>query len=111
MAIAVNYSQVFGGTVAKATLLNAAAATGDGEWVDVSGLRTATIHSILTGTATALIRGSNEPTRPANDTHGFALMTHTATGGGLIDIPCNWVKAYVSSFTSGTVTVYFYGMS
>ena len=111
MAIAVNYSQVFKGVVCRATLLNAVAATGDGEWVDVSGLRTSSIHAILTGTATVLIRGSNEPTRPANNTHGFSLHTHTVTGGGLIEVPCNWVKAYVSAYTDGTVTVYFYGVN
>jgi len=109
MAIAVTYSQVFKGVVARATLLDAVVAIGDGEWIDVSGLRTSSVHAILAGTATVLVRGSNEPTRPANNTHGFSLQTHTATGGGIIEVPCNWLKAYVSAWTSGAVTVYFYG--
>ena len=111
MAIATPHTQVFGGIVMRATLLDAVGATGDGEWIDVSGLRTSSVHVIITATAPMLLRGSNEPTKPANNTHGFSLQTHTVTGGGIIEVPCNWVKAYVSAWTSGTVTCYFYGVN
>ena len=111
MAIALPHTKIYEGIVVQATLLSAAAATGDGEWIDVSGLRTSSIHTILTGTATVLVRGSNEPTRPTNNTHGFTIHTYTATGRGLIHTPCHWIKAYVSAYTDGTATCYFYGVN
>jgi hypothetical protein len=107
--IAVFEGRVKGRSTITATLLNAVAATGNGEWINLQGFNPATCHAILTGTATVELDGSCEPTQPADATHGFSLNTLTATGAIVVNVPVRWLKARVTAYTSGTVTVHLMG--
>lgn len=59
-------------------------------------------QAILTGTATALIQGSNDPAQAA----WVTLSTITASGGFTSNDPYKYIRARVSDYTSGTVSVY-----
>lgn len=79
--------------------------------------------AILTGTATVVIEGSNDPQVRVDIRDGTALATwvairdtgdpatapdisFTATGGQSNDEPFQFVRANVTAFTSGLVSVY-----
>ena len=111
MPIAMVYKKVHGHQVLEATLLDAAVATGNGEWVDCSGFHGLTVDIEGITTASVSIRCSNNTTRPANSEHEREVETVTADGTVVIVFPVRWLKARVSSYTSGTITANLYGNS
>ena len=109
MAIAVNYQKVLGHSVLNALLLDAVTATGNGEWVDASGFYILTFDVVGITTATVDLRYSNAPTRPSNASHERQIEDMTADGLVVVSFPVRWVKARVSAYTSGTISVYLTG--
>lgn len=88
-------------------LLDVAGGTTDGQWVDVRGFKNFTVDIRLTGTATAKVCGSNEPTKPANTAHGVQVGPDIITDSMVsITSPLRWLKCRVSSFSSGTISAF-----
>lgn len=88
------------------TLLDAVASTSDGVWVDAMEFAEGSIDITISATATVQIRGSDAATKPADNTHGNQLGTDfTASAQASLVCAPRWLKARVSSFGSGTVTV------
>lgn len=99
-----------------ATLQSAAAATGDGTAMDVKGLVEVAMQVLISNTATVTFEGTIDGTnwvavQAKNIGTGAAASTLAASGivvmpvGGL-----SFVRARISAFTSGTVTVYGAGL-
>jgi hypothetical protein len=87
-------------------LIDAAASTDNGVWIDTGQLDHGSIHIIIATTATVQIRGSDAATVPANATDGYQVGSDvTATGGFDISNLPRWLKAKVSAWTSGQVDV------
>jgi hypothetical protein len=107
-AIATTMITVFGKPIMRATLITAAVGTGNGEWIDTSGMTNMSIHITGITTATVEVDGSNEPTKPADATHGIKLngVDITANQMFTITVPQRWVKARVTAWTSGTINAY-----
>lgn len=88
------------------TLIDAAAATDDGTWIDTMDFAEGSIDVTISATATAQIRGSDAATKPADNTHGNQIGSDITSSGQYSIVNCpRWLKARVSAFTSGTVTV------
>lgn len=100
-----------GGVFAFAgALLEAAVATGNGEWVEVWGISPISVHVKGITTATVQISISNEPTKPANSDHGIAEGAGiTADTMVVVTKPARWMKVRVTAWTSGTISAYFCG--
>ncbi|KKK53053.1 hypothetical protein LCGC14_3098630, partial [marine sediment metagenome] len=82
-------------------LLDAETGTTDGVWVDTGLFERASFHLEI-GAGTLQIRGSNNPTKPADNTHGFQIgADKTATAEIGTSILPRWVKARVTVDTSG----------
>ena len=109
MPISVSRGKSLGRATLRATLLNAAAATGDGEWVQLGGFHPCTVHFDFTGVATIELDAHNSPTRPLDTDHGFVLNSTSTDNAIQISNPYEWVKARVTSFTSGTVSAWLVG--
>ena len=90
------------------TLIDAETSTTDnGEWIDTGHFDSGSLHVIISATATVQMRGSCEPTKPANSSHGYQIGSDiTATGGYAVERLPRWFKARVSSFGSGQVDVH-----
>lgn len=105
-------------------LVKAVAATGPGAPRHVIA-KDKSFQAILTGTATVVVEGSNDPQValdvlsetgpdlavwvPIRDTGDPATapdISFTVDGGQSNDEPWKWVRANVTAFTSGTVSVY-----
>jgi hypothetical protein len=87
-------------------LLDAAAGTTDGVWIDVRGFTRLSVH-IDMGVGTVQIRGSNAPAKPANGVHEIQIDADITTDKLLdVNVPLSWIKAMVSQHTSGTHSVY-----
>lgn len=110
MAIAPVINRVNGNTIMKATLVDGATATGNGEWIDARGLKSYNIHTAGITSATVKISGSNDATLPANTEHDIQLGSDiTADGMKEFTTPVKWIKARVSTYVSGTITVIIEG--
>lgn len=111
--------QVIIGEGSYHVLLNGASATGVGSSRHPFA-KDKSFHAILTGTATVVVEGSNDPrviTDPANavwisirdtgsNVAGPPAISFTATGGQSNNEPWKHVRANVTAFTSGTVSVF-----
>ncbi len=110
MVVAVETNRVQGVTTMKATLLDAIVATGNGEWIDVSGLEKYNIHTSGITTATLQIRGSNDETKPSDATHDIQLGSDiTADGMKQFTTPLRWLKVRVTVWSAGTITTVIEG--
>jgi hypothetical protein len=94
---------------------NYAAATANvytGPWVDISTLKFAqaeVIGATLTGTVN--IEGTNID-NPVAATTGYALcVALTASGLSALALPIRWVRARISGFTAGSVSVQLHGVA
>jgi hypothetical protein len=107
-AIAQTSTTVFGKVIMRANLIPGAVATGNGEWIDTSGMSAMTIHITGITIATVEIDGSNEPTKPADATHGIKLNGTDITANQMftVTVPLRWLKARVTAYTSGTVNAF-----
>jgi hypothetical protein len=93
-----------------ATLLSAVTATGNGEWIEARGLSRFSVDVSGITTATVQLRGSNAAVKPADNTHERQLGTDFAANGMQhFTSPVKWIKAMVSAYTSGTITVNLHG--
>ena len=92
-------------------LTDAAVATGDGVWVTIGPFRqNINIHVDGITTATVEIDGSSTSSIPANTNHGDQIGGNiTADGHISLLEPPRWVKARVTAWTSGTISVYMTG--
>lgn len=91
------------------------AATGNiyiGPWVDVSVLKNATVNVLGTGlTGTANIEGTNLE-NPQSGTTGYALCTAlSASGLSALTSPVRYIRARMTGFTAGNVTVMYWGIA
>jgi len=95
-------------------LLDSIAAASDGVWISVFEFHAGSLHFMTVGGTVGLtvqIRGSNAPEVPASSAHGaqvgsdqvFSTATETVLS---IDNCPRWLKARVSAWTVGTVSVY-----
>ena len=110
-AIATPTTQVFGTTLMRAQLLTDAITSTDGEWIDVSGLASLTLHVSGITTATVEVDGSNEIVRPANDAHGIKLNATDIASDQIVFLTggLRWLKVRIPDYTSGTINVYLEG--
>jgi hypothetical protein len=109
-AVTMTTIQVFGRTIVRAQLLTNVAAITDGEWIDVSGLNQMSFDIRGITSATVQLRGSNELTRPADNTHGNQLGSDsTVDGFVIVSASVRWLKVRVSTYVSGSVNCFFEG--
>lgn len=91
----------------QTTLLNAVGAVDDGVWIDTGNFNEASIHVEGITTATVQIRGSDESTKPANTDHAVQIGTDiTADGRVEVAVLPRFIKARISVFTAGTISVF-----
>lgn len=93
-------------TLMEAKLLDAQGATTDGVWIPVDGFDKFNVHIKGISDATVIINASNNPTKPANATHDIQLDSATADKMVIVDAPMRWIKARVSAWIGGTISVY-----
>jgi hypothetical protein len=107
-AIVTTTTEVLGKVIMRANLIPAAVGIGNGEWIDTSGMSVMTIHITGITTATVEVDGSNEPTRPADATHGIKLNGVDITANQIfaVQVPVRWLKARVTAWTTGTINAY-----
>ena len=107
-AITQTSTTVFGKVIMRANLIPAAVGTGNGEWIDTSGMSAMTIHITGIITATVEVDASNESTRPSDATHGYKLNATDITTNQIfsVTVPVRWLKARVTAYTSGTINGY-----
>lgn len=89
-------------------LLTAVVAVDDGDWIDTLGYSPHSFEITGITIGTVQIRGSNAPTKPANTVHGFQIGADVTVAGSQLVVnqdPIRWVKARVSAWTSGTISV------
>lgn len=93
-------------------LLDAAGAQTDGQWVDVRDITSGSIHLFGTFDGTVDIRGSNAAEKPENSEHGIQIGSNlTAPALVAYSMPVRWVKARVTIYTSGSISVNFHGVA
>lgn len=92
--------------LAQWTLIELAAGTGNGTWIDPDVYQEGSISVTITGVATVKVTGSDEVVQPASATHGNQIG-NDITGSGMFDLQrtSRYIKARVTSFGSGTITV------
>jgi hypothetical protein len=106
-AVPITTIQIFGRTIVRAQLLTNVTAIADGEWIDVSGLNQLSLDIRGITSATVQLRGSNEPTKPLDSTHGNQLGSDTTVDGFVIvSASVRWLKLRVSTFVSGNINAY-----
>jgi len=104
MAIAIKQTRVNGVSILNAKLLDDAGAVGNSEWIDIRGLRNYTVTVSGITSATVIISGSNDDTKPAAADHGEALGSSiTSDESASFTAPYRWLKARVSIFATGTI--------
>ena len=87
--------------MSSAILMAAQAATGAGAWVPVRMIRDKrTFQVTVTGTATVAIEASNDGVNAVTLQSGIS-----ASAGYEDDAPWNYMRANVTAYTSGSVTV------
>lgn len=104
------HSMVFGRRGIKATLLDAVATTSNGEWVEVYDCNPLSIEFRGISGDTVQLRGSNQPTRPANSSDGLQLGADiTGNSMVVISFPVHWIKAKISAYGAGTISAWLEG--
>lgn len=110
MAVTINQTRVNGMSILNAKLIDGAGVAGNGEWIDIRGLKNYTITVTGITIADVTISGSNADTRPANSSHLETLgSVIQADDSANFTVPFKWIKARVSDWTSGTITVIIEG--
>ena len=92
--------------VVDGTLLDAASANTNGTWQDITRIVPWSITVRGTFSASVNILVSNQMTRPLDTDNAQApFQTFTTPGSGGSTIPFRWIKAQVTGWASGSVTV------
>jgi len=86
-------------------LVDAAVAVIDGVWMDAGLYELGKFDISGISNATVTINGSNDAAKPADATHGRVLGTATADGFVEILVMPRWIKARVSVWVAGTISV------
>jgi len=86
-------------------LIDAKAATDDGFWIDTHGYDQYSIQVDGITTATVTINSSNAITKPANSDHQVQRVSLTSDGERTDVVMPRWLKARISVWTAGTITV------
>ncbi len=109
MVIQLSWKKVEKVAVGEATIINAAVAISNGEWIDVEGIGDWSIDvSGIAGGSIVRAHGSNKLTAPASGEAERQLGSDiTADGIRQYDAPIKWFKASLPTYGSGTVTVSF----
>jgi hypothetical protein len=94
--------------VLHAVLLDAATAATNGTWFDLGAHRKdVALHVDGINGDTISITGSSTTTIPANATHADLIgSTITADGHLALTAPPRFIKARISTYSAGTVSVY-----
>lgn len=87
----------------RATLLDAVAATTNGEWLEAPSI-VGSVHISGITTAKVVVNISNAAAKPADSAHNIEAGFVVADGFIKVDVPFRWIKARVDSWTSGTIT-------
>lgn len=89
------------------TLLESVTGTNDGTWQNLNGIHPASITVGGTFVGTIKILVSNAPTKPLDSDNAQAQFGADITTPSTLstDLPYRWIKARVSAFTSGAITV------
>ena len=91
------------------TLLSGVTATSDGTWVRVKGKHPAQVTIEGTFMGDVQILASNNPRQPLDSFNGAPVVdgvTHSAPDNIKIDDAWEWVKARVTAYTSGSISVF-----
>ena len=98
----------------RGILLDDVAATANGDWFCVQGWDKFSLHVVVPATATAKVTwcGSNEPSQPANSSHGISLAGDiTASSMNSFKSPVRWMKARIVEYSgTGGVSAYLEGV-
>ncbi len=81
-------------------LMSQQAAAGPGKWIPIDPSKKRTIQVVITGAATVSIEGSNDGANPVTLEHGIL-----ASKGYTDDDPWTYIRANLTDYTSGTVSV------
>lgn len=89
------------------TLIDAAVAVDNGQWIESLEFTEGSISVIIATTATVQIRGTDQPTKPTNAEHGLQIGSDITSSQlySISQLP-RWIKARVSAWTAGQVDVY-----
>jgi hypothetical protein len=100
------YLKVFDRMNMSVQLITNAVAAGNGEWVEARGFTAGSVHVSGITTATVQVSISNSPTKPLATDNGVNAGT-SISSNGMVNLngvlPARWVKARVTSYTSGTI--------
>lgn len=90
-------------------LLDGASAVLDGPWCDVRALRAGSVEIFGTFVGTVTLRGSNSDIAPSSGYEG-SIIGSALTAPALVSIgmPIRWIKADVTAYTSGNISVFFH---
>lgn len=92
-------------------LLDAVGATSNGKWIDTSLFPRCSVHVKGTFTATIKIMGSNDEA-PADNVDGPQIGADITTEGLVsFELPCRWVKAKVTAYSSGSINANLHCLS
>jgi hypothetical protein len=92
--------------IVDGTLLEAQGADTAGTWQNIERIVPWSITIRGTFVATVTIYVSNQVTRPTDSDNAHApFQAYTAADSGGSTIPFRWIKARVSNYASGSVTV------
>lgn len=94
------------GDMTRIRLIDAIAATDDGQWISTKGYDQASIQVDGITTATVRINASNQPTQPANSSHEIERTNVTVDSEITYAVLPMWIKARISAWTSGTISVF-----
>lgn len=91
-------------------LLDGANATESGTWIRTETLKAASVEIYGTFSGTVQLRGTNQ-LNPASSDDGFQFGSNiTAPGQAVLTMPCRWVKAKVTAYTSGSISAILHGV-
>ena len=91
-------------------LLDGAAATENGTWIRTETLKYASVEIFGTFVGSIQLCGTNQLS-PASNYDGFAFgSVVTAPGQAVLTMPCRWVKAKVTAYTSGALSAILHGV-
>lgn len=95
--------------VAEVLLLDAQQSIGSGQWLLVIGLDKISVHFDGIVNATCQLRGSNSLNEPTNNGVRLGPDVTEDTIIHYVDVPLKWIRASVTGYVSGSISVYLLG--
>lgn len=91
-------------------LLDNAAATESGTWIPTHTLKQASVEVLGTFVGSIQLCGTNVLS-PASNYDGFPFGSAvTSPGQTVLTMPCRWVKAKITAYTSGAMNAILHGV-